>query len=104
MARDETRKDLEETRQILRSHRSELKNRFHVEEIALFGSYARGEQTDASDLDILVTLNAPLGWEFVDLHDYLEELLETEVDVVTRGAVAGKPLLRHYIEKDLIRV
>ena len=36
--------------------------------------------------------------------DYLEELLETEVDVVTRGAVDRKPLLRQYIEKDLIRV
>ena len=97
-------KDLEEIRSILRSHRSELNNRFHVEEIALFGSFARGEQTDASDLDILVTLSAPLGWESVDLHDYLEELLETEVDVVTRGAVDRKPLLRQYIEKDLIRV
>ena len=97
-------KDLEEIRSILRSHRRELKERYHVEDIALFGSYARGEQTDASDLDILVTLSAPLGWEFVDLHDYLEELLETEVDVVTRGAVDRKPLLRQYIEKDLIRV
>ncbi|MCY3901664.1 MAG: nucleotidyltransferase family protein [Caldilineaceae bacterium] len=97
-------KDLEEIRSILRSHRRELKERYHVEDIALFGSYARGEQTDASDLDILVTLSAPLGWEFVDLHDYLEELLETEVDVVTRGAVDRKPLLRQFIEKDLIRV
>lgn len=97
-------KSLEEIRTILRSHRSELKKRFHVEEIALFGSYARGEQTDASDLDILVTLSKPLGWEFVDLHDYLAELLETKVDVVTRGAVDSKPLLRQFIEKDLIRV
>lgn len=97
-------KDLEEIRQILRSHRSELKNRFHVEEIALFGSYARGEQTEASDLDILVTSGAPLGWEFVDLHEYLTELLETKVEPLTRGAIDRKPLLRHFIEKDLIRV
>ena len=97
-------KDLEEIRQILRSHRSELKNRFHVEEIARFGSYARGEQTEGSDLDILVTLSAPLGWEFVDLHDYLTDLLETKVELLTRGAIDRKPLLRHFIEKDLIRV
>ena len=97
-------KDLEEISNILRSHRSELQNRFHVEEIALFGSYARGEQTEASDLDILVTLSAPLGWEFVDLHDYLTELLETNVELLTRGAIDRKPLLRHFIENDLIRV
>ncbi|MCY4090800.1 MAG: nucleotidyltransferase family protein [Caldilineaceae bacterium] len=97
-------KSVEEIREILRSHQTELKRRYHVEEIALFGSYARGEQTDASDLDILVTLSAPLGWEFVDLHDYLVELLETEVDLLTRGAVDNKPLLRQYIEQDLIRV
>lgn len=97
-------KDLEEICQILRSHRTELKNRFYVEEIAPFGSYARGEQTEASDLDILVTLSAPLGWEFVDLHDYLTDLLETKVELLTRGAIDRKPLLRHFIEKDLIRV
>ena len=97
-------KSVEEIRSILRSHQSELKKRYHVEEIALFGSYARGEQTEASDLDIMVTLSAPLGWEFVDLCDYLAELLETKVDVLTRGAVDRKPLLRQFIEKDLIHV
>ena len=44
-------KRLEEIRSILRSHRRELKERYHVEEIALFGSYARGEQRDESDLE-----------------------------------------------------
>ena len=97
-------KSMEDIRGILRSHQSELKKRYHVEEIALFGSYARGEQTETSDLDILVTLSAPLGWEFVDLCDHLAELLETKVDVLTRGAVDRKPLLRQFIEKDLIRV
>ncbi|MYC96373.1 MAG: nucleotidyltransferase family protein [Caldilineaceae bacterium SB0661_bin_32] len=97
-------KSVDEIRRILRAHQPELEKRFHVEEIALFGSYARGDQTDASDLDILVKLNAPLGWEFVDLCDHLAELLETNVDVVTRGAIDKKPLLRHLIERDLIRV
>ena len=97
-------KSVDEFRRILRAHQTKLKERFHVEEIALFGSYARGDQTDTSDLDILVELNAPLGWEFVDLCDHLAELLETNVDVVTRGAIDRKPLLRHLIEKDPIRV
>ena len=80
-------KTVEEIRTILRAHQPELKKSYNVEEIALFGSYARGDQTDGSDLDILVTLNAPLGWEFVDLCDHLAELLETKVDVLTKGAV-----------------
>lgn len=67
-------------------------------------SYARGDQTDASDLDMLVTLNAPLGWEFVDLCDHLAALLETNVNVVTQGAIDRKPLLRQFVEKNLIRV
>lgn len=44
-------KSIEEIRSILRSHRRELKERYHVEKIALFGSYARGEQTDDRDLE-----------------------------------------------------
>ena len=97
-------KSVDEIRRILRDHQPELKRRFHVEEIALFDSYTRGDQTDASDLDILVTLNAPLGWEFVDLCDHLAALLETNVDVVTQGAIDRKPLLRQFVEKNLIRV
>ena len=97
-------KTVEEIRTILRAHKPELNKRYHVEEIALFGSYARGDQTDASDLDILVTLSAPLGYEFVDLCDFLAELLETKVDVCTKRAIESKPLLRKYIEKDLILV
>ncbi|MBI3958976.1 MAG: nucleotidyltransferase family protein [Chloroflexi bacterium] len=97
-------KSVEDIRRILRTHRSELKERYHVEEIALFGSYARNEQTPESDVDILVTLGAPLGWEFVDLCDYFAEMLETDVDVLTRDAIDRKPLLRYFIEEDLIRV
>ncbi|MYH61528.1 MAG: nucleotidyltransferase family protein [Caldilineaceae bacterium SB0675_bin_29] len=97
-------KSVDEIRRILRANHTELKERFHVEEIALFGSYARGDQTDASDLEILVTLNAPLGWEFVDLCDHLADLLGTKVDVLTKGAADEKPLLRQYVEKDLVRV
>ena len=97
-------KSVGEIRRILRAHQPELKERFHVEEIALFGFYARGDQTEASDLDILVELNAPLGWESFDLCNHLAELLETNVDVLTSGAIVRKPLLRQFVEKNLIRV
>ncbi len=89
---------------VLREHLPELRDKFHVAGIAVFGSYARGDQGDASDIDLLVELSAPLGWEFVDLHRYLEKLLAVRVDLLTVNAVKRKPLLWRSIQEDLIRV
>jgi hypothetical protein len=45
---------------------------FKVSEIAIVGSYARNEQKPDSDIDILVDFSEPIGWEVVDLKEYLE--------------------------------
>lgn len=76
-------KTLTEIRRLLDAHRDTLTSRFGVQRIAIFGSYARQEQTPLSDVDIAVELERPLGWEIVDLHDYLEEILHARVDLVT---------------------
>jgi predicted nucleotidyltransferase len=55
-------------------------------------------------VDILVELDRPVGWEIVDLHEYLEELLGVAVDLVTLGAVVRKPLLWDSIREDLTYV
>ena len=81
-------KSIEEVRTILRAHQSEPKNRYHVEGIAPFlAPMPAANRPPSSDLDIPETLNAPLDWEFVDHCDYPAELLDTKVDVLTRGAV-----------------
>jgi len=54
-------KTLNETRAILGDHRQLLQERYGVEELALFGSCARGEQSSVSDVDILVRVRLPLG-------------------------------------------
>ena len=95
-------KSLEEIRAILRQHRDELRDRFGVRRIGIFGSCAREEHTPLSDVDVLVELERPMGWEIVDLHRYLEELLRVKVDLVTEGALRRKPLLRRYILEDLV--
>ena len=97
-------KSLEEIKAALREHQPTLREQYHVERIGIFGSHARREHTAISDVDILVELDRPIGWEIVDLHRYLEKLLGVKVDLVTHGAVIRKPLLWQSIQADLIYV
>ena len=55
-------------------------------------------------MDILVELEGPVGWEIVDLHRHLEDILGVTVDLVTQGAVVRKPLLWESVQEDLIDV
>ena len=97
-------KTREQIKKLLADHRSELQKRFNVKSMALFGSYARGENTAASDVDILVELSKPMGWEIVDLHEYLQQILGMEVDLVTKGAVLKKEILWKSIQAELMNV
>lgn len=60
-----------------------LRERFGVERLALFGSVARDEADESSDIDIAVTLSQPLGFAFFHLSDYLESKLNRKVDLIT---------------------
>ena len=60
-----------------------LKDKYGVERIVLYGSFAKGKQKKKSDIDILVDLRKTLGLEFVELADRLEEILGRKVDVAT---------------------
>ena len=60
---------------------------FYVRKIGYFGSFSRNEQTEDSDIDILVEFEKPLGWNFFDLQDLLEEKLNRKVDLVSTKAV-----------------
>ena len=83
----------EDILRILKAELTYLKERFRVRRVGLFGSYARGEQTPGSDLDILVELEPPMGFfGFIDLEDYLSERLGSKVDLVTPDAL--KPLMK----------
>ncbi len=73
--------------QILTDRRAELQ-RLGVRSLALFGSAARGEATEASDIDLLVEFSTPVGlFKFLDVKAHLENLLGCEVDLVTPDAV-----------------
>jgi uncharacterized protein len=64
-----------------------LAKKYKVKNIGVFGSYSEGTQSASSDLDILVDLDEPLGWEFFNLKDFLESELNRSVDLVTRSAL-----------------
>lgn len=60
-----------------------LRQHFGVQQLALFGSFARDETTEKSDIDLVVTLGRPLGFAFIELADYLEAKLGRKVDLIT---------------------
>lgn len=87
---------------LLRTYKPRLQQEFPIQRLALFGSWARGEQTTSSDIDILVEVEPRIGLRFVTLAQRLEALLGRGVDLVSRRAI--KPALWAHIEPDLIDV
>jgi uncharacterized protein len=73
-----------------------------VEQLGYFGSFATGDQTNDSDLDILVEFSKPLGWEFFDLKSDLEKEFQRKVDLVSVKALKNQ--LRDIILKQTIFV
>lgn len=92
----------EEILKVLAKDKPELQRRFKVSRMALFGSYARGDQQADSDVDILVEVDPSIGLEFVTLADRIEKLLGMSVDLVSSRAVNSKAM--KYIEPELIYV
>jgi len=84
---------------ILQAHLPELRERYGVRELWLFGSYLREEQRKGSDLDVLVEFDhVPSFFEFMRLERYLSELLKMKVDLVMKSAL--KPAIgRHILEE-----
>lgn len=69
-----------------------------VEFAAFFGSYARGEETDESDIDLLIRFSKPKSLlDHIGLEQLLEDRLKKKVDLVTEGAVSKylKPSIMH---------
>jgi predicted nucleotidyltransferase len=64
-----------------------LSDKYSVVRIGYFGSYLRNEQTESSDIDILVEFGKPIGWDFFDLQEMLENELKIKVDLVSNNAL-----------------
>jgi predicted nucleotidyltransferase len=90
---------LSDIKEILKSHKARLSKKYGLNNIAIFGSYVREQQTASSDVDILVDFIQPIGVEFIDLADELESLLRVKVDLVSKNGV--KPDYFKQIETEL---
>ncbi|MEB3882477.1 nucleotidyltransferase family protein [Lyngbya sp. CCY1209] len=81
-------KTLEEIQQWLVLHRSVLQERYHVRELGIFGSYVRQEQTETSDVDVLVEFSeTPSLLKFINLENYLSDNLGVKVDLVHKSGL-----------------
>lgn len=88
---------------ILREHKPALAERFGVTALALFGSFARDQATDKSDLDILVEFGITPGWKtYFGVVSYLEDLLGRPVDLATISEVRKE--IRSFVEREAVHV
>ena len=76
-------REKQEIMQLLEKQLPYLQGKYGVQRIAVYGSFAKGNQTKKSDVDILVQLARPLGLEFVELAYHLEKILKKKVDLAT---------------------
>ncbi len=98
-------KTLKEIKTQLETLKPLLNERYGVETIGVFGSYRRGEQTNKSDIDILVTFREeahPGFFKFLELEEFLAKELGIKVDLVSKEAL--KPYIGKHILAEVVMV
>ncbi len=88
--------------EILKKHENIIKGKYHVRRIGVFGSFARGEEKEGSDIDILIELEEAYETfdNYIDLKYFLEDLFGRKVDLVTVDAL--RPRLKDDILRDVL--
>jgi hypothetical protein len=94
---------LETLQTLLKQQEDVFRQRYRITEVGIFGSYARGEQTATSDVDVLVDYEqAPPLSKLVELREYLSDLVGVPVDVVTKRGL--KPRIREKVLAEVVYV
>lgn len=86
----------------IKSKIKKILKRYKVVKAGIFGSYARGEETKKSDIDILVQLKKPLGFAFVKMQFELEKEIGKKFDIITYKSI--NPLLKKKILNEEVRI
>jgi predicted nucleotidyltransferase len=91
---------------VLREKYPHLATEYGVKRIGLFGSYVKDISSEASDIDLVVEFEQPIGFKFIELSEYLERLLGQEVDILTPAGIQGIriPHITRSIEEIIVYV
>ncbi|NCQ40374.1 MAG: nucleotidyltransferase family protein [Cyanobacteria bacterium] len=98
-----TNNDLDILKEKIRKIKSEIQDEYFIEELGLFGSYVRGEQTENSDIDLLVTFKPEARFgllTYCELENLLSEKLGKKVDLVMKKGL--KPHIGKYILNEVV--
>ena len=96
-------KELEKIKNILNEHRDELREKYKITEIGIFGSYIRGEQKKESDIDILVEFGEPVSLlDLTGAENYISDLIKMKVDLVPREDI--RPELKRGILDEVVYI
>ena len=98
-------KSLEEIKNTLTKQKQELRQKYSVKEIGIFGSYVRGEQKKQSDIDLLVEFEEPSNitlLDFIRLENYLSEILGAKVDLVEKHTL--KPRIGKRVLQEVVNI
>lgn len=95
-------KSLAEIRASLKTLKDRLRRDYPIRSLAIFGSYARNEQSANSDLDLLVEFDENVGIRFIDFANELEKQLGVKIDLVSRKGIKEKYFKA--IQSDLVYV
>ena len=87
---------------LIRGHLSELRERFGITSVRLFGSVARGEHHEGSDIDLFVVM-PPKFYNYIEATQYLEEILGCKVDLISDHSHL-RPFFKQQIERDGIDI
>lgn len=85
---------------VLKSHKNEIKSKYNVKKIGIFGSYAKGLQNEESDVDVLVEFQKPSFDNFMELSFYLEDLFHKKVDLLTPNSLS--PFMKTSVENEVV--
>ena len=96
-------KTIDELKKVLSEHKPEIKKKYKVKSIGIFGSYVRFKSNKRSDVDVLVEFSEPVGmFVFLDLEEYLQSIFSLKVDLVSKKAL--KPKIGENILKEVVYI
>jgi len=97
------KRSVDEIQEDLRAHLPELRERYGITYLGIFGSYVRGEQKTTSDVDLLVEFDRPgTLLDFIHLQNDLVDFLGVRVDLVEKSGL--KPAIRPYVLAEVVPV